>query len=96
MPGAIVKCDELGDIPISIYQQMRRHLYPFQFSEICVLTAIELIVKQLLYVRTAKMTRGQADAMDNDQRYIAVYWSPILICGDPVCRICQQMIFDLH
>jgi len=55
-----------------------------------------LIEEKLLYVASAKMSGGKADAMDNDQRYIISDRTQILIWSlDPSC--CgNPMISDLQ
>lgn len=63
VPCAQVQRHKLQQTPVTTNQQMCRYPETLYFAKVGMTTPIQVIGKQLLYKRAAKLARWQADAM---------------------------------
>lgn len=67
VPGAVIGADELLQITIATDIKVGRYLHAFNAFKVRVLVPVELVGKEALYLVTAVLARGKADAMEHDE-----------------------------
>ncbi len=67
MPSTILATNELPQVTIAPDVKVRRHLHAFDAFEIRVRIPVKLVSEEALNLVTAKVTRRQADGMQNQQ-----------------------------
>lgn len=72
MPSALIKCHELNDLAIAPYKQMCRHLKLVNLGEVRMRIRRQLPQKKLLDIGAAKLTRWQADIVNDGERHLAM------------------------
>jgi len=65
MPCTVIKRDELGEMTLTVYQQVGRHLQVCNFFKIGVTAGIEGIGKKITDMGPSKLARRQADIMNH-------------------------------
>ena len=67
VPGAPAEWHKLNYFAVAANQQMRRYLEVANFREVRMCVPVQAVRKELLHVRPAKISRRQADAMNDDE-----------------------------
>lgn len=68
MPGPIKQADKLDQRAIAANQQVRRHLDALDSLEVGVRRMVELVTEEVFYFAATKLTRRQADIVDDQKR----------------------------
>lgn len=79
MPGALSARNKLNNLTVTAYQKVRRNLYTLQPGVIGMRAGIQLVGKELRDTRPAKLIRGQADIVYDQQFNFCRWWTLIII-----------------
>ena len=96
MPCALRKRYELHQTAIASDQQVRRHLKAPDLAKVRVSVPVELVRKQRLDLRPAKLTRRQTDAMNDNHRWPHSIGARIAIGAGAVLSLLEEASGFVH
>ena len=96
MPGAGMERHKLGYAAIALDQQVGRYLQFAQLRKIRVGATVQLIAEKLLHRTGAKLARGQADIVDQQQVDNRICRAFVIVGRVAMPGICEPTPVQFH